>query len=274
MQHTPDASRAQACHFLVLCSGVAPATELSASLPPLTFRRCSSCAGLRQAHCLPRTVLSFPQQSAPSPTATTRSSPSTCRRSGVASTSPTARCRPRICALRRPAAVRCAALLLRAAQPCCAPQATASRSSAACFALPRRLAPLRPHGRLSVRICCWRRLCRCAGALSFVEVRVEKWGGAVVLESGQALQLLAHERHLLRRADAEPLIRQVSSATFSRARLARAGLRRRARVGAPLRAASDVHHSLGCSRTDARPLSVPLIGCLCRAQGLVVHCQP
>mmetsp|Transcript_18855 Transcript_18855/g.48082 ORF Transcript_18855/g.48082 Transcript_18855/m.48082 type:complete len:195 (-) Transcript_18855:186-770(-) len=42
----------------------------------------------------------------------------------------------------------------------------------------------------------------------YVEVRVEKSGGAVMLESGQTLQLVAHERHLLRRTDVEPLIRQ------------------------------------------------------------------
>lgn len=40
------------------------------------------------------------------------------------------------------------------------------------------------------------------------QVRVERSAGAVVLESGEALQLIAHERHLLRRSDAEPLIRK------------------------------------------------------------------
>ncbi|KAG8461204.1 hypothetical protein KFE25_002393 [Diacronema lutheri] len=42
----------------------------------------------------------------------------------------------------------------------------------------------------------------------YVGVRVERSAGAVVLASGQVLQLNAHERHLLRRADAEPLILQ------------------------------------------------------------------
>lgn len=77
----------------------------------------------------------------------------------------------------------------------------------------------------------------------YVEVRVHRNAGSIVLESGAVLELRANEMHFLRRSDVEPLIRQV--------RVLAGGVR------------------CGRARASRRARAVPPAA---RAQGLVEHC--